>query len=46
MVEISGINMGIYNFGMAYGMPPIVPPYGHKEEVPIGFGFGPIGTNM
>jgi hypothetical protein len=37
----------LYNFGIAYaGMPPIQP-YGHKEEVPIGYdGFGALGSNM
>jgi hypothetical protein len=35
------IDLGVYNFDIAYGMP-----YGPKAEVPIGFGFGPIGPNM
>ena len=39
---VNPLNLGVYNFDIPYGMP-----YGQtKPEVPIGFGFGPLGPNM
>jgi hypothetical protein len=39
------LEMGGYQFGMAYGVP-LIQPYEHKAEIPMRFGSGTLGPDM